>query len=93
MIQDCTGTWHKCRALLDSDSQPNFISQNLLEALKIPRIAVKAPIMGVGRASLSTNKRVCASIKSLCNDYSIDLTFLVLDKITDNLPSYSFPIN
>lgn len=33
LIQDSKGKWHKCRALLNSGSQPNFISQNLLEAL------------------------------------------------------------
>lgn len=93
LVQDSQGIWHKCRALLDSGSQPNFITSKMQRILKFSSSNISVPVMGVGSSSLNINQKITTSVKSIHNDFKADLTCLVLDKITENLPNSSFNSN
>nr|CAH7728997.1 unnamed protein product [Callosobruchus chinensis] len=90
LIKDSENQWHECRALLDSGSQPNFITRKIFDRLHLKSVGNGTPVMGVGATSTSINKKVLTTIKSMHSDYTVKLTFLVLDQITVNMPNYSF---
>lgn len=85
-ILDSAGRQHKCRVLLDSGSQSNFITKELCERLKLIRQKVNIPVSGLGQACTSVTHRTQAIIKSRLNNWTNDLSFLVVNQITDNLP-------
>lgn len=93
LVQDSMGNWHKCRALLDSGSQPNFITSKMQRILNLSSSTISVPVIGVGNSSLNINQKITTSIKSCHNEFKADLTCLVLDKITENLPNLSFNAN
>ncbi|XP_050303742.1 uncharacterized protein LOC126741390 [Anthonomus grandis grandis] len=90
LIKDNDGNWQHCRALLDSGSQSNFITRELAESLKLPFCKTNIPITGIGESSKNISHHVLSKIKSLDNSYITDADFLVLDRITDKLPSQTF---
>ncbi|XP_065075682.1 uncharacterized protein LOC135699370 [Ochlerotatus camptorhynchus] len=91
-VKDCNGRLHTARALLDSGSQANLISERLCQILKLPRKDTTVPISGVGSARIQTNSSVSATIGSRIMDYAVPMNFLVLKKVTDDQPSTTIPI-
>ncbi|XP_065079410.1 uncharacterized protein LOC135702307 [Ochlerotatus camptorhynchus] len=91
-VKDCNGRLHTARALLDSGSQANLISERLCQVLKLPRKGTSVPISGVGSARIQTNSSVSATIISRITDYVVPMSFLVLKKVTDDQPSTTIPI-
>ncbi|XP_062538785.1 uncharacterized protein LOC134207078 [Armigeres subalbatus] len=91
-VKDCNGRLHKARALLDSGSQANLISERLCQTLKLPRKGSNIPVSGVGSARIQINGSVSATIGSLVTEYTISVDFLVLKKVTDDQPSTTIPI-
>lgn len=89
-VQDRANNWRKCRALLDSGSQSNFITENFANILKINQIEIHVPIVGVGGVDAFTKKRIVTSIRSCHSNFSTKLSFLVLNRITSELPTYCF---
>lgn len=86
LISDATGRFHECKILLDSGSQSNFISRKLCDRLKLSKQRINIPVSGLGQARTSISHKVDATIKSKMNDSKYELSFLVIDHITDNLP-------
>lgn len=89
-IFDAHGNPHTCRALLDSGSQPNFITKSLCDKLKLKTNKTNIPIIGVGKSTTSVVERVNTKIKSLQEDFKVNLSFLIIEKITENLPTCTF---
>ena len=84
----------KCRALLDSGSQSNFITSELCKRLKLQTLKVNLPITGINQASLNIQNKTNANIKSNDESFAARLSFLVIDQITGNLPQIYFdPLN
>lgn len=79
-----------CRALLDSGSQSNFMSEALCKKLEITPYEVSKKINGIGLILSKINKQVDVLIKSHTTDFSMDIKCLVLPRITDRLPLISF---
>ncbi|XP_055633840.1 uncharacterized protein LOC129774169 [Toxorhynchites rutilus septentrionalis] len=91
-VKDCNGRLHTARALLDSGSQANLISERLCQILKLHRKEVSIPISGVGSARVQINNSVSTTIGSRIMDYSIPMKFLVIKKVTEDQPSTTIPI-
>nr|CAI5826142.1 unnamed protein product [Callosobruchus analis] len=89
-IKDSKGKWHQCRALLDNGSQSNFISKLLTTKLDLPCSKINIPVVGVGNACTNISFRTSTDIKSADDKYRNTLDFLVLDKITEYLPTVAF---
>lgn len=84
--------WHHCRALLDSGSQSNFITEKLARKLNLELAKTNISITGIGRSSNNILHRVLAEINSPIknHNYNDKAHFLFLEKLTGNLPSKSF---
>lgn len=89
-IQGRDGALVSCKALLDSGSMSNFITKDLLRKLNLDCANVNIPVAGISGSlsNISTNTR--ATIFSRLFDYTSQQQFLVINKITDSMPRFSF---
>lgn len=85
--------WIICRALLDSASQSNFISECVTKRLKIPQDKLKHEIRGIGNTLTNISNQVNIEIKSLHSNFNSKIKCLILNQVTDKLPSFSFSKN
>lgn len=85
--------WVKCRALLDGASQSNIMTCNLSNKLMLKCSETTHVLRGIGNASTLINDQANITIKSQYGNFTKDLRCLVLPKITENLPTYSFDKN
>ncbi|XP_065094964.1 uncharacterized protein LOC135716044 [Ochlerotatus camptorhynchus] len=65
-VQDADGIGHYARALLDSGSQSNFVSESLCQKLGLKRTFINLPVSGIGQAMVS--KTVLGYV--VCGKYS-----------------------
>ncbi|XP_058443065.1 uncharacterized protein LOC131425280 [Malaya genurostris] len=91
-MKDYCGRIHHARALLDSGSQENLMSERFCQLLKLPRRNKRVEIVGIGQARRRTAYEVSTNIASRIRDFSILMDFLVLGQVTDNQPSTSLPL-
>ncbi|XP_065092267.1 uncharacterized protein LOC135713092 [Ochlerotatus camptorhynchus] len=82
-IRDQKGGTQLTRALLDNGSQIN---------LMFKRRAICVLITGVGQSESTARHAVNTTVKSRVTDFSIELDFLVLQRVTPELPSVTIPI-
>lgn len=82
----------QCRVLLDSGSQSNFVTHDLVKKLRLPTRSIEIPVHGINQISTNITKKTQITLTSVTNNYyKSTLSFLVLDKITNHTPQ--FPIN
>ncbi|XP_055604180.1 uncharacterized protein LOC129752424 [Uranotaenia lowii] len=98
LLEDEMGNRYPARALLDSGSESNFMSERLSQRLKMSRKRVDVAILGIGRTSTRVKHKVQAVVRSRVNSYVKEMEFLVLPKVTVDLPTatvstdeWSFP--
>jgi hypothetical protein len=75
----------KCKALLDSVSQSNFITEDLV--LRLPRYKNPVPIQGINNVMSEMKDSINIELQSIASTFQTNLTCLVLPCITNNLPS------
>ncbi|XP_072375596.1 uncharacterized protein [Diabrotica undecimpunctata] len=78
---------HIFRALLDSGSQSNFVTDRLLNKLGLPRNKAKISVIGIGQVSSNVQFKTNIHIKSLHSSYESSMSCLVVDNICDTIPS------
>lgn len=88
-----SGSFLWARALLDSGSQLNFVSENLAQRLKLRRTKEFVPISGVGLSSTSSKHTTTIRIQSHCADFEDSWKFHVLSKLTLELPNQSVHVS
>lgn len=76
-----------CRALLDSGSHLNFISEHLVKVLNLQRFSANKVVSGIGTKETTIRSKVYLTVSSRVSNYSINLEFFVIPKITNCLPS------
>ncbi|XP_053681573.1 uncharacterized protein LOC128732351 [Sabethes cyaneus] len=86
-VFNSTGQSLWARALLDSGSQPNFISEQLVQKSRLRRNKEFIPISGVGLSSTLSKYSTTVRIQSHRADFDTSWTFHVLSKITMELPN------
>lgn len=89
-VKDIKGNFIEGRALLDCGSQSNFISRTFFERLGYEGQKINVSVVGINKATTVISNSVRIPIKSLHNGFQTELTFLVIDKITSNIPAISF---
>ncbi|XP_036146042.1 uncharacterized protein LOC118646697 [Monomorium pharaonis] len=78
-----------CRALLDSGSQVNFVTKDLVASLGLtPRLANTA-ISGINGTTTQASQTVQITLHSRLNSFSMDIDCIVTDQITDYLPTFT----
>lgn len=84
----------KCRALLDSGSQSNFITANLAKRLGLKTQKINLPVTGINQFSTTITCQISATMQSLYYDtYKKKLPFLVINKIADTIPNNCIDIS
>ncbi|XP_065087242.1 uncharacterized protein LOC135708976 [Ochlerotatus camptorhynchus] len=89
VLVDDNGTNHVARALLDSGSECCFMTESLAQQMKAKRTKIHVPIAGIGQSSTYARHKLQSTIRSRTCDYSTAVEFLILPKVTVNLPSAS----
>ncbi|KAJ8964449.1 hypothetical protein NQ317_005385 [Molorchus minor] len=89
-VQDSKGQETEIRALLDAGAQSNFCTEKLYNKLKLPKNHIKHAVSGVGKSHININYSVNIEIKSSYNLFKVNLPFLIINTITEKLPSSSF---
>lgn len=91
-VKDIEGKWHECRALLDCGSQSSFVTKAFRDILRLPMKRINSSIMGIGPETMSIDHSVVARIYSTHSQYNADVGFLVIDEISNNIPSVSIDL-
>ncbi|XP_055601535.1 uncharacterized protein LOC129750595 [Uranotaenia lowii] len=88
-IEDEMGTRYPARALLDSGSESNFISERLCQLMEIKRKKVDISILGIGQVQTRVRHKIEAVVHSRVTKFSKEMNFLILPKVTVDLPTSS----
>ncbi|XP_055623458.1 uncharacterized protein LOC129766882 [Toxorhynchites rutilus septentrionalis] len=80
------------RALLDSGSQANIMSERLCQILGLKRRTINVPISRICHSETRARFLVTSTISSRVQDFSMRMEFLVLRKVTSELPSAHIPV-
>ncbi|XP_071574017.1 uncharacterized protein [Temnothorax nylanderi] len=75
-----------CRALLDSGSQVNFVTQQLANRLHIKEQPIQMSVSGIVDRSIQAQRAIHVCVKSRFNRFSEKLQCIILPKITHQLP-------
>lgn len=92
-VQNQQGETIRCRALLDSGSQLNCITEKLRRKLGISYKSVNCNLIGIGDRKAGADKRASLVISSIHNGYSTNIEALISQKISANIPSQNISIN
>lgn len=85
-IFDSNGSLHTVRALLDSGSQSNFITNAICRKLNLKRTPTNCLVSGLN-STTSLDYECHIKIKSIYSNYQINSTCLILPQITETIPS------
>uniref|UniRef100_A0A8D8TTW8 CCHC-type domain-containing protein n=1 Tax=Cacopsylla melanoneura TaxID=428564 RepID=A0A8D8TTW8_9HEMI len=93
LVSNQNGQTTQARALLDSGSELNFISRKLADQLKLQKVRNRCGFSGIGDKRTSANYTVKCTVKSRMSEYQKETKFIVMDKITQNVPCASLDKN
>lgn len=85
-VVDHRGNDILCRAVLDSASHSNFMTEELAQRLKLKRQKIEKNIGGISESFTNITNKVTTTIKSRFNGFKANLDFCVLKKISNRLP-------
>uniref|UniRef100_UPI00143B5FA4 uncharacterized protein LOC117162207 n=1 Tax=Bombus vancouverensis nearcticus TaxID=2705178 RepID=UPI00143B5FA4 len=77
----------RCRALLDTGSSMNFITEELAKSLKIRQNKCSVPIGALDTLTTTSKRHITATITSTDGTYTRTLTFLIIPTISTSIPS------
>lgn len=86
----CDGKEVECRALLDSGSQSNFVTTCLFEKLGLNSDTINLTVKGIGNTTSFISNKSEIIIKSRFNGYKRKLPFLIVGKITSEIPTRTY---
>nr|XP_022909145.1 uncharacterized protein LOC111420399 [Onthophagus taurus] len=87
-VKNGEGKWQRARALLDSGSQSNFITNDLTQRLKLHTYKVDLPVTGINQTATRITEGVSTPIKSIYNNFHANLSFLTIEQISDEFPNF-----
>ncbi|XP_072389396.1 uncharacterized protein [Diabrotica undecimpunctata] len=86
-VFDSKGNMHEARALLDSGSESNFITQRLLNTLKLHTTAIDFSVYGINQTNSVVHLKTSLTFKSNTINFTRTISCLVMPEITGRLPS------
>ncbi|XP_062704472.1 uncharacterized protein LOC134286812 [Aedes albopictus] len=87
VVEDNEGNQYGARTLLDSGSECNFVSERLCQLLKVVRSRADVKVQGIGQTSSAVKHQVQIKVRSRLSSFARLVNFLVLPKVTVNLPA------
>lgn len=91
LASDTFGNMKKCRVVLDSGSQVNFISKQLANKLQLRAKRSNLPVSGIGESHVRATSYVEILLRSRVTDYQVKLVCYILPTIVSDLPSCEMP--
>ncbi|XP_063993414.1 uncharacterized protein LOC135171055 [Diachasmimorpha longicaudata] len=76
-----------CRALIDTGSTRNFITQELAAELGITKITCSIPIGALDQLSTIVSHKINTTITSRLNKFKKELSFLIIPRISSLIPN------
>jgi hypothetical protein len=89
-VYDHWGKKHVFRALLDSGSQLNFVSERVAKLLKLKLQPVVLSVAGINQSLTNASNVTDIKIQSNYEDYNSNLSCVVIPQISEFLPCNSF---
>ncbi|XP_055632973.1 uncharacterized protein LOC129773401 [Toxorhynchites rutilus septentrionalis] len=86
-ILDRYGNPHMHRALLDSGSQVNFLTESVARTLDLTMHPTNIPVVGIGGSKNVINKRTCVTVKSNYSNFKKEMECLIAARVTGSVPS------
>lgn len=74
------------RALLDSGSQLNFVTERMSQHLRLPRKKINIEINGIGETSAVAQHMCTFKVKSLVGGFTVEIDAIILPSITSHQP-------
>ncbi|XP_049284669.1 uncharacterized protein LOC125764449 [Anopheles funestus] len=97
-LVDDHGIWHEARALLDSGSMCNIVSESFARKLLTTRLKVNIALSGIGGAVNQAKDSIIATVQSKSASFSSPMEFVILKSPCVRIPtalidvtSWSFP--
>lgn len=87
LLRDEQGHFVPGRVLLDSGSQSNLITEDMVQTLKLKKKRVNHKLCGIGNGSQRISSMVKAIMASKYSDFTLTASCLVVTRITKNIPS------
>ena len=91
-VQNKSGQYVPCRALLDSASQSHFITERCVQRLRLFRTQTHAQIQGICSVNTETYHSVSLHLRSRHTDWHTTLKCDILSHITGTTPSTKLDI-
>ncbi|XP_058817596.1 uncharacterized protein LOC131680897 [Topomyia yanbarensis] len=93
LVVDDHGSQHVARALLDSGSECCFMTESFAQLVKAKRKKIFVPIAGIGQSTTHAKHKLFSTIRSRISSYSATVEFLILSKVTVDIPYASVDIS
>jgi len=90
-VRDNLGVYRKCRAVMDSGSQVNFISKRFAKRLQLPSKRMMLPISGIGSSTTQSTSSIDIHMKSCVESFGAHIDCYILPVIVEVLPSVKSP--
>ncbi|XP_014211226.1 uncharacterized protein LOC106641333 [Copidosoma floridanum] len=89
-----SGTIIKARALLDQGSESSFVTESMVQLLRLPKIPIQITLEGIGASHSGVSKAIVTlRLRSLrSTQLSLEFSALVLPRLTSHLSDRSSPI-
>ncbi|XP_054745963.1 uncharacterized protein LOC129250358 [Anastrepha obliqua] len=92
-VKGSSGEYLAARALLDSGSQVNFMTEDLAQKLRIRRESTTLNIIGIGNATKKVRTKLNTFVKSRVNNYEFSAQFWIMRSISASHPDRNVNIN
>ncbi|XP_063994614.1 uncharacterized protein LOC135172510 [Diachasmimorpha longicaudata] len=77
----------QCRALIDTASTKNFITEEFADKLGINKLSCSIPIGALNELSTVVHRKIHTTIASRLNGFKRELSFLIIPRISGLLPT------
>ncbi|XP_054746031.1 uncharacterized protein LOC129250437 [Anastrepha obliqua] len=92
-VKASSGVYVQARALLDSGSQVNFMTEELMQILRIRKAKIALNIVGIGNSNKKVQGKLKIYIKSRINNFEFSAGFWVTRSISVNHPDRTVNTN
>lgn len=87
-VKEANNNWLRCRALLDSGSEANFVSENFAKTLGIKRSKANISVNGIGNKTILAKGYVQIEVSSRNPQHdNFELKAIILPQLPKHIPS------
>ncbi|XP_050296340.1 uncharacterized protein LOC126736152 [Anthonomus grandis grandis] len=87
-VKDVYGELHECRALLDSGSMSNFLTEKMYNRLGLQGKPVDVSVVGISQSACNVKKRCEVEFLSSLGNFKASISCLIIPSISEELPLY-----